>query len=184
MAIFRKIESKSFRLSINPAVLTTAQQKGVRIVKSKSGRCFPSFFKKQKAVQNERMIKGALKPFVPQEAVHNDGDTAVLLEIVYMFPYQSGAPKWKREGITFMTQRPDADNLSKAFVDCMTDMGFWEDDSIVNFRFSKFRFSHPRIDISYEIWRQEKEQLGKCCQTLKDKDKDKDKDNNTVSTGD
>lgn len=156
---FRKIYENSFTLDINPAVLTTAQEKGVRIITSKSGKSFPTFFKKKRSVQNERMIEYALAIHRVKagETVKNDGDTAILLEIVYMFPHTASTPKWKRNGLSFMTQRPDADNLSKALVDCMTRMGFWQDDSMVNFRFSKFRFVKPRIDIKYEVWRQERE---------------------------
>lgn len=154
---FRKIDERCFTLNINPTVLTTAQEKGVRIITSKSGRSFPTFYKKKRLIQNERLLEIALRPHLDHDTIMNDGDTAILLEIVYMFPYTTSTPKWKREGLAFMTQRPDADNISKSVVDCMTRIGFWADDSMVNFKFIKFRFSVPRIDIKYEVWKQSRQ---------------------------
>ena len=96
----------------------------------------------------------ALRPFRPKEPIRNDGDTAVELRIVYYFPHPSGTPKWKRDQVTFMTQRPDADNLSKAVVDCMTKAGFWDDDSMVNFNFAKYRSPNPCIRVEIREWKQ------------------------------
>jgi Holliday junction resolvase RusA-like endonuclease len=58
-----------------------------------------------------------------------------------------------------MTQRPDADNLSKAIVDVMTRLGFWHDDSMVNFHFIKYRCSSPCILVEIKVWKQEKEMV-------------------------
>lgn len=154
---FRMIDKRSFTLDINPATLSTAQQKGVRTFTAKNGKTFVSFYKKKKVVQTEEMLELLLRPHAPKVPTKNDGNTCVNIEIVYMFPHPSGTPKWKAEQLTFMTQRPDADNLSKSLVDCMTKCGFWEDDSMVNFDYKKFRNPRPRIDISLETWIQERE---------------------------
>ena len=128
----------------------------MRLVRS-HGKMIPMFYKKAKAIANERMIDSALKPNFGGNTIRNDGDTAVCLELIYYFPHPSGTPKWKRTETTFMTQRPDADNISKALVDRMTAMGFWHDDSMVNFKFSKFRSPDPHIDVSITVWLQRRE---------------------------
>ena len=58
---------KEFDIPIDPSVLTTAQEKGVRIVKGRNGKCFPSFFKKAKAVENERMLMNILPKYKPYQ---------------------------------------------------------------------------------------------------------------------
>ena len=153
---FTCVDVREFTLGINPAELTTAQEKGVRLIRSKSGKMIPMFYKKARSVQNEKLIDFALKPYAGL-GVKNDGDTAIDLEITYFFPHTSGTPKWKLDQLTFMTQRPDADNISKALVDRMTANRFWDDDSMVNFRFRKYRWKKPHIKVKIEVWRQEKE---------------------------
>ena len=150
---FTCVETRKFRLGINPADLTTAQEQGVRLIRS-GGKMIPMFYKKARALQNEKFLDIALRPFRPKEPIRNDGDTAVELRIVYYFPHTSGTPKWKRDQVTFMTQRPDADNLSKAVVDCMTKAGFWDDDSMVNFNFAKYRSPNPCIRVEIREWKQ------------------------------
>lgn len=154
---FECIDEYGFRLDINPAVLTTAQEKGVRIIKM-HGKMMPMFYKKAKAVQNEKLIDLALMAHRKHCCfIQNDGDTAVELIITYYFPHTSGTPKWKQSQLTFMTQRPDADNISKALVDRMTNAGFWHDDSMVNFTFKKFRSPDPHIGIKIKVWHQSRE---------------------------
>lgn len=154
---FEKAYTKSFTIPYNPASLSTAQEKGVRIIKSKSGKMFPTFYKKSKVMQNERDLMKILPFYKPSIDIVNDGDTCVDLEIAYMFPHASGTPKWKRDQITFMTQRPDADNISKSVVDCMTRCNYWQDDSMVNFRFKKYRSPNPCISVTVTVWKQFKE---------------------------
>lgn len=164
---FNCVKTVKFRLGIDPADLTTAQEKGVRIVRC-GGKMIPMFYKKLRAIANEKMISIALLPYRPKEPIRNDGDTAIELRIAYLFPHTTGTPKWKREQVTFMTQRPDADNLSKSIVDQMTKAGFWDDDSMVNFNFSKYRSPNPCIRVEIKVWKQvrntEEEKLfGNCC---------------------
>lgn len=151
---FSCVDSHKFTLDINPADLTTAQEKGVRILTIK-GKPMPMFYKKAKAKQNEKMLETALKPHLI-ETIKNDGDTCVELYLRYCFPHASGTPKWKKNCLTFMTQRPDADNLSKAIVDVMTRLGFWHDDSMVNFHFIKYRCPSPHISVEIKVWKQER----------------------------
>ena len=129
----------------------------MRIIKSKSGKMFPTFYKKSKVAQNEKDLMKLLPFYKPKMIIVNDGDTCVDLDIAYMFPHSSSTPKWKQSEVTFMTQRPDADNISKTVVDCMTRCGYWQDDSMVNFRFKKFRAPKPEIRVSITVWKQYKE---------------------------
>lgn len=155
---FSCVEEYTFALNVNPAELTTAQEKGVRIVpfrdrKTGKTKHMPMFYKKAKSIANEKMLTEALMPHRIR-TIQNDGDTSVELYLRYFFPHPSGTPKWKRECLTFMTQRPDADNLSKAVVDVMTKLGFWHDDSMVNFHFIKYRHPTPGIKIEIKVWKQ------------------------------
>jgi Holliday junction resolvase RusA-like endonuclease len=153
---FECIDKVSFRLGVNPADLTTAQEKGVRIIRV-HGKQMPMFYKKKKALDNEKLLTYAFSPYRFSKPIANDGETAVELKLRYLFPHTSSTPKWKRDELTFMTQRPDADNISKAVVDCMTRLGFWEDDSMVNFHFSKYRSPNPCIMVEILTWKQFKE---------------------------
>lgn len=60
-------------------------------------------------------------------------------------------PTKKKRG-TWKTSRPDVDNVVKLLIDCMTKLGFWEDDSqIARLRVSK-RYSETdkaQITISW-----------------------------------
>ena len=147
------IASFKYEVPIDPSVLTTAQEKGVRIVKGRNGKCFPSFFKKAKAVQNEKMLMGVLKKYRPYEhPIVKTDNTYIVLSIDYYFPHKSSTPEWKRKFNLPMTNRPDVDNISKAVIDCMTKCGFWEDDSQLSLRLAKFRSQNPRIEIGIDIF--------------------------------
>lgn len=142
-------------LPVDPASLTTAQEKGVRIVKTKSGKMIPTFFKKKRAVENERLLTKALRPFAPKSPYSCEGWFEGLgLFITYFFPYTSSTPKkiiGACNGGMFvpMTQRPDVDNISKAVIDVMTKCGFFVDDSqISELVLRKFRAVNPCIVIS------------------------------------
>lgn len=152
----RILSSISFNLDINPASLTTAQEKGVRIVKSKSGKMFPTFYKKKKSVENETLIMNLLKPFIPNHPLfgYDERILALVLTIVYFFPHTSSARKSERDNITFMTNRPDVDNLSKAFIDCMTKCRFWSDDSCISLKEFKFRSPNPHMSVIIDqyVW--------------------------------
>lgn len=142
-----------FTLPIDPSVLTTAQEKGVRIVKGRNGKCFPAFFKKEKAVQNEKMLISVLSKFRPYDfPIVKTDSTVVNLSITYFFPHLSTTSEWKRKYRLPMTSRPDVDNISKAVIDCMTKCGYWEDDSQLSLRLVKFRCPTPRIEVGIEVW--------------------------------
>lgn len=147
-----KILERDFDLPIDPSVLTTAQEKGVRIIKGRNGKCFPSFFKKAKAVENERMLMDILPKFKPlEDPIKKSDRTFVQLSIIYYFPHTSSSPKWMKDCVAPMTSRPDVDNISKAMIDCMTKCGYWEDDSQLNLSLAKFRSPNPHINVSIRV---------------------------------
>lgn len=49
------------------------------------------------------------------------------LELTWCFPLEKG-----KEVGDYHTKKPDADNLAKSFIDQMTKLGFWKDDSHVS----------------------------------------------------
>lgn len=157
---FELISKMAMTLDVNPAELSTAQEKGVRIIKV-GGKYIPTFYKKAGIARTEKMLTDALKKHRHKFwTLENDGDTAIELRVIYFFPHTSGTPKWKRDHVSFMTQRPDADNLSKSLLDCMTNLKFWSDDSMVYPFFSKYRSPHPCIRIQMFVWKQYRDEPG------------------------
>lgn len=150
--------TRSFTLDINPAKLSTAQEKGVRIVRTRGGRHIPMFYKKSGMIETERLLKAHLSK-KKSDTIRKDGNTAVELRIIYQFPYTSSHPKWMQDQLSFMTERPDVDNLSKSLIDCMTELGFWEDDSMVFPNLSKYRSPNPCIRIQIRVWKQSRDEL-------------------------
>ena len=60
----------------------------------------------------------ALKPYAPEAPIEGP------IEIKIIWRYKAKKPSWK-------TTRPDLDNMEKLLLDCMTETGFWRDDSQV-----------------------------------------------------
>ena len=97
----------------------TAQQKGLRIVRGHA-----QFYEKSAVTMAKDDLKAAMLPYIPDEPVHGD----VFIRILWCFCKQTLS---KKDAYTFKRSRPDLDNLSKSVLDCMTDLGFWDDDSQV-----------------------------------------------------
>lgn len=140
-----------FNLNVNPAELSTAQEKGVRIVKI-HGKAIPMFYEKAKAKKGRAMLMSALSKFKPKEPMHGP----ITLSVEYLFSYPKGTPKCRMLDDAPMVQRPDVDNLQKMFQDVLTKMGFWDDDSqIWKLTLSKKRtVKEPMIKVS--IWQTNK----------------------------
>lgn len=125
----------------------------MRIVKGRNGKCFPSFFKKARAVQNEKMLMSILPKYRPCPCPIPKTDNAMVeLKLTYYFPHTSSTPKSKRDKFSFMTSRPDVDNISKAMIDCMTKCGYWEDDSQLSLVLRKMRGPSPCIKMEIAIY--------------------------------
>ena len=97
----------------------TAQQKGVRIVGGHA-----QFFEKKAVTASKIELKEQMLEYVPDVPIQG----AVFVRILWAFSKQTLT---RKEAFTFKQSRPDLDNLSKSVLDCMTDLGFWNDDSQV-----------------------------------------------------
>lgn len=102
-------------LPINPPT-ATSQMKGARVV---HGRIH--FFEKKEVAQAKAILKDELLKFVPDEPIKGP----VRIDVTFAF----GTKDKKKIRGEFRTTRPDLDNLFKGLADCLTDLGFWEDDS-------------------------------------------------------
>lgn len=76
-----------------------------------------------------------------------------------MWPYRCGVrlitkwcfPRGQHKNGTYRTTKPDTDNLQKLLKDCMTLVGFWEDDALVASEVvEKFWAEKPGIYIRIE----------------------------------
>jgi len=103
-------------LSMNPPTVT-AQERKVAVVHGK-----PAVYKPENVKRAKREITKHLRPFIPKEPMEG----AVALKAVWYFPKGKShkADEWR-------VTKPDTDNLEKMLKDCMTELGFWNDDSQV-----------------------------------------------------
>lgn len=110
---------------------TTAQEKGVKIVRSRTGRYYPQFYEKEKVKKAKDHLAFYLRQYAPKEPLTGP----IGIKIEYHFGRGSkpkkyiGAPK---------DTKPDLDNMAKALLDVMTKLKFWNDDAqVVNLQISK-----------------------------------------------
>ncbi len=69
---------------------------------------------------------------LPHKPAQIEGPIHVTLRFFFRRPKgHSGAKGLKPSAPTYHTAKPDADNLAKAVLDCITQLGFWKDDSQV-----------------------------------------------------
>lgn len=113
-------------LGLSPAETPTAQQKGAFV--GKDGKVH--FFTKAKIAKAEKALTEALRPYA--HLTSKWGRVPVQVVFKYLFSYASGTPKKHQHKIGPMLERPDVDNLTKLHLDCLTQVGFWQDDSLVN----------------------------------------------------
>lgn len=106
---------KAIYLPIDPPT-RTAQQKGLRVVHGRA-----QFYEKKEVSQAKALLKDQLLKFVPDHPIEG----AVRLDVTFAF----GTKDKKKQRQEFRTTRPDIDNLFKGLADCMTNLGFWNDDS-------------------------------------------------------
>ena len=121
---------------------TTAQTREVGI--SPKGK--PYFYKPEKLLQAEINMRNALARYIPAEPIRNQ---PIRLTVKWLYPITN--LKKHRHGEYKLT-RPDTDNLQKLLKDCMTDLGFWVDDSLVCSEIvEKFWADTPGIYIRIEV---------------------------------
>ena len=104
-----------FFLDIEPPTVT-AQEHKVRVVHGK-----PMFYDTAKLKAARSTFENLLRQHIPQ--VPLDGPVALIVEWRF-------ATKSHKEG-AYRVTRPDTDNLQKLLKDCMTHVGFWNDDAQV-----------------------------------------------------
>lgn len=125
-----------FFLPMDKIPTTTAQQKGVKIIRGR-----PYFYTKREVEDVKNFFKVILKTKRPPQPMTG----AVDLVIVYYFkakkPHKDGQPK---------VTRPDVDNMTKLILDVMTESGFWNDDSQV-FRLTVAKIYSEESGILFEI---------------------------------
>lgn len=112
-------------LAVDGNGLPTAQQKGAFV--GKDGRVH--FFTKSKIAKAGKALAKALSPYAHLTAKW--GRVPIQLTFDAYFPYPTSTPKKDRHKIGPHTERPDGDNLLKLPADIMTEVGFWEDDSVI-----------------------------------------------------
>ena len=126
---------------------TTTAQQHKRIFKTKTGRAFLGTDKSGIAVQNE--LCALLSANRPPETFPRY--LPVACNVRFFFPYRKTEKKTlvKSGAYILHTVRPDADNLTKFLLDCMTRCNFWNDDSQSFSLFvQKYFHATPGIQIS------------------------------------
>ncbi|MBK1835033.1 RusA family crossover junction endodeoxyribonuclease [Roseibacillus ishigakijimensis] len=128
MTIANEMKQVRFFLSLDPPT-ATAQQKGERVVPGKGGKHFVVHYKKQSLKDAEKLFKTLLLPFKPAKPIEG----AVRVSCEWIFPWRKSERKTVRRAFSAIpkTTKPDAGNSNKLLIDCMTDLGFWGDDSQV-----------------------------------------------------
>ncbi len=117
---------------------TTSQTREVGVRNGK-----PVFYKPDKLLKAEQLLKDMLRPWVPEAPITNH---PVRLCVSWCFPI-----KGKHRNGEYKLTRPDTDNLQKLLKDCMTQLGFWVDDSLVcSEQIDKFWAEKPGIFIRIE----------------------------------
>lgn len=98
-------------------------------------------------------IAVAALPHKPSARI--EGPIHVTLRFFFQRPKgHAGKKGLKPNAPTYHTAKPDADNLAKAVLDCITQLGFWRDDSQVSALdvLKKYSDSAPYCEITiYEI---------------------------------
>lgn len=96
----------------------THQEIGIRVVNGKA-----ITFEKPAAKQTREKLMAHLGPFKPTEMF-----VGRPLRLTAKWCYKATG---KHKDGEYKITRPDTDNLDKTLKDCMTDLGFWKDDSLV-----------------------------------------------------
>lgn len=142
-----EVMSTQFFLSLDPPT-ATAQMKGERIA-YKGGKPFVIHYKKKPQLEAEKLFKMLLNPNRPRRPLTG----AVRVSCDWFFSFR----KSEKKGVTShfsavpKTTKPDAGNSNKMLIDCMTDLGFWNDDSqIFDETARKFWSDEPGILIKIE----------------------------------
>lgn len=104
---------------------TTAQEKGVTVKRSRTGKFYVHFYHKPEVKRAINKLMNQIYPYKPEEPF--EGPVAVSI----MWCFGRGSKSKKYIG-RFKDTKPDLDNLSKNLLDIMTKLNFWKDDGQVS----------------------------------------------------
>ena len=125
-----------FFLNTNPPT-ATAQMKQVRVVGGK-----PMFYDPPRVKEARQTLSALLSPHRPASPLAGP----ISLRVLWLFP----KGKSHRNGEWRIT-KPDTDNLPKMLKDCMTRVGFWNDDAQVVREVVEKRWSDDPAGIYIEL---------------------------------
>ena len=96
------------------------------------------------------LIANAVKPHLPESPI-----TGPLSVELYFFIRRPKShfkkDKIKHDAPIWCEKKPDADNFAKAVLDCLTQIGFWKDDSQVVTLFISKAFADSRVGCLIEV---------------------------------
>ncbi|AXJ12485.1 RusA family crossover junction endodeoxyribonuclease [Streptococcus pluranimalium] len=106
-----------FFLPMEKIPTTTHQQKKVTVRNGK-----PNFYEPESLKNARDKFTSLLAKHVPPDKI----DGPIRLTVKWLFPKIKGSINGQ-----YKTTKPDTDNLQKLLKDCMTDLGYWNDDAQV-----------------------------------------------------
>ena len=125
-----------FMVMKNPPT-TTHQQKQVRVINGK-----PMFYEPDDLKSARAKLMAHLGQYVPEKKYIN----SIRVYVKWCFPVTG-----KHTDGKYKYTKPDIDNSQKLVFDCMTDLGYWKDDSlVVSLIAEKFWADMPGIYIKIE----------------------------------
>ena len=132
-----------FWIACNPPRSTAQSQKRIGM----RGK-IPMMYTTAKGRAQEADFMSLLHPFRPVQPY----DGALRLGISYCLPLLKTEKKAiKEQGWTTHSKRPDLDNISKMFCDCMGKLLFFSEDSrVVHLSLKKYRSESPGIGVTLE----------------------------------
>lgn len=101
-----------------------------KIISVKNGK--PIIFDSHNLKEAKEVFKTRLISHIPNKMLN----APIGVELIWCFPLE----KNKIDG-DYYTKKPDVDNLAKAFIDQMTKLKFWKDDSHVSKLVSEKRYN-------------------------------------------
>lgn len=125
----------NFFIAIHPPT-ATAQERKVKVINGK-----PIFYDPPAVKSAKELLSAYLVQHRPPQPLTG----GLSLRVLWLFPrgaHPHGA--WR-------TTKPDTDNLQKMLKDCMTRVGFWEDDAQVAREIIEKRWSDEPCGIYIEI---------------------------------